>query len=138
NSPETLSLDTLLLFTTRSHLVQVDPGTGLVTDIGSYGLPDRPPDRETLSDITFTSDGALYGWAGTSHRLFSINKLTGLATLAGPSGFSGYGGGGLAANAEDVLYVTPDSVSNPPGTLRTVDRFSGLATIVAMLSSPAI
>jgi hypothetical protein len=117
--------------TARGHLVTVDPATGLVTDIGSFSTISS-----TLSDITFTPDGTLYGWeAAGLHSLYSIDLLTGVATLVGLSTVGGgFGGGGLAADLAGTIYVTPDSSTNPPGTLRTVDRTTGLDTVVATLS----
>jgi hypothetical protein len=102
----------------------------LITDIGSFF------GGGTLSDLTFTSDETLYGWsAAGTHSMYRVNLTTGAATLVGPSGVGGgFGGGGLAANSANVVYATPDSNTNPPGTLRTVSRTTGVATTVATLS----
>jgi hypothetical protein len=58
-----------------------------------------------------------------------------MATLVAESDIGdGFGGGALASNLAGTLFATPDSVTNPPGTLRTVDRTTGQTTIVATLS----
>jgi hypothetical protein len=120
--------------TDRSHLVRVDPATGAITDIGAYGLFD------TLSDITFTSNETLYGWhAADDHSLYTVNLATGAATIVAISDIGGgFGGGALAANAANVLYLMPDSQTNPPGTLRTVSQTTGQTTIIATLSGAPV
>ena len=105
-----------------------------ITDIGAYGLFD------TLSDITFTSNETLYGWhAADDHSLYTVNLATGAATIVAISDIGGgFGGGALAANAANVLYLMPDSQTNPPGTLRTVSQTTGQTTIIATLSGAPV
>ena len=119
--------------TASGHLVRVDPATGAITDIGAYGL-------NTLSDITFTSNETLYGWRSAGdHSLYTVNLATGAATIVAISDIGhGFGGGALAANAANVLYLTPDSQTNPPGTLRTVSKTTGQTTIIATLSGAPV
>jgi hypothetical protein len=115
--------------TARGHLVRVDSATGLVTDIGAFGI------LSTFADITFGPTGILYGWeAAGSHNMYTINTATGAATLVGSSGNPGFGGGALAANAAGVIYSMPNSATNPPGTLQTVSPTTGALTFVANLS----
>jgi PEP-CTERM motif len=116
--------------TSSAHLVLIDRSTGQVSDIGLFGV------GATMSDITFTSDGTLYGWhAAGNHSLYRINLATGAATLVGTSDVSSqFGGGALAASLSGTIFATPDSATNPPGTLRTVDRTTGLTTYVGTLS----
>ena len=119
--------------TARSNLVTVNPLTGLVTVIGAYGIPS------TMADFDFSAGGILYGWESAgSHQLFTINAVTGAATLVpGSPAFGGFGGGGLAFDSSGTLYATPDGNTNPPGTLRTVDPLNGsFLTTVVLSGSP--
>jgi hypothetical protein len=84
-----------------------------------------------MADLTFTSDGTLYGWAeGNADDLYTVDVTTGLATLVGNSGIDTRGSG-LAANSANVLFFTGD---DDDGVLRTIDRFTGLPTTVATLN----
>ena len=111
-------------------LITINKTTGQGTLVGSYGIGGQ-----TMADLTFTSDGTLYGWleAGTD-ALFTINLTTGAATLVGDPGLSTFGSG-LAAGPGDVLYYAGDGGNGP---LRTVNRTTGAVTTIATLSnSPA-
>lgn len=107
-------------------LITINKATGQGTLVGSYGSSG-----ETMADITFTSDGTLYGWLepGTDD-LHTINLATGAATDVGNAGLSTFGSG-LAANSADVLYYAG---SGSDGMLRTVSRATGLTTDVAVLT----
>ena len=60
-------------------LIRIDEQTGAGRLIGDL-RPD--PDDETAADITFTPDGALFGWLEpNSDDLAAINKATGLASI---------------------------------------------------------
>jgi hypothetical protein len=113
-----------------AHLVTINTTTGLVTDIGAFGVGG------TMSDLTFTPDGTLYGWrAANNHSLYTISPTTGAAALVATSDVSSrFGGGGLASDLSGVIYSTPDSISNPPGTLRIVSRTTGQTAVVGNLS----
>ncbi len=125
---------TALTSTTAPHsLVTVDPTTARVTLVGQI-FTDF--DGTAASDITFTSDGTLYAWSSADHNMFTVNPSNGTPTLVGNSGVGSrhFGGGALAANAADVIFVTPDSRTDPPGTLRTVSRVNGSLTTVGTLT----
>ena len=108
------------------NLVTIDQTTGTGTLVGSYGVPNH-----TMADLTFTSNGTLYGWAESSlDDLHTINKSTGAATDVGNAGISTFGSG-LAANSADVIYFTGSGASGP---LRIVNKTTGLPTTVATLS----
>jgi hypothetical protein len=84
-----------------------------------------------MADLTFTSDGTLYGWLEPgSDDLYTINLATGAATLVGNAGISTFGSG-LAANSSNVLYFAGDG---DDGVLRTINRTTGAPTTVATLS----
>lgn len=115
-----------------NFLVTIDPLTARVTPIGQM-FPTV--DGTAASDITFTSNGTLYAWSSADHDMYTVNVGTGATALVGVSGVgNGFGGGGLAANAADVIYATPDSQTNPPGTLRTISTIDGSSTIVGTLT----
>ena len=107
----------------QGNLVTINQTTGAGTLVGSYG-------GATMADLTFTSNGTLYGWSELTDDLNTINKATGAATLVGDSGLGTFGSG-LAANSGDVIYYTGSGGSGP---LRTVDKTTGLTTVVATLS----
>lgn len=107
-------------------LITINKATGQGTLVGSYAAGG-----ESMADITFTSDGTLYGWLepGTDD-LNTINLATGAATDVGNAGLSTFGSG-LAANSANVLYYAG---SGSDGMLRTVSRATGLTTDVAVLT----
>jgi len=87
----------------------------------------------TFPDITFTSDGTLYGVlyninVTNSIDLWSVNVNTRAITRVSASGFVptlGPGvmaGGGIAADANNTLYFSGEYTTGP---LRTIDRISG-------------
>lgn len=115
--------------TAPHSLITINTTTGAGTLIGSYNLG-----TETLADITFTSDGTLYGWVEPdTDSLATVNLATGAATVVGPSGLS-TSGSGIAANASDILYYAG---SRDNGPLRTINRLTGLPTTVATLDGTA-
>ena len=91
---------------------------------------DLRPDTETAGDITFTPDGALFGWLQpTSNDLATIDKSTGAASIVGDSAIATVGSG-LASSSDGVLYhAALDS-----GPLWTINRATGAATVVADLN----
>jgi hypothetical protein len=109
-------------------LIKIDRSTGAGTLVG-----DERPNTETAADITFTPDGALYGWLeDVTDDLVSIDTATGAATVVGNSGLDTYGSG-LASNSAGVLYFAGEGEQ---GRLFTIDRTSGAATPVATLNGP--
>ncbi len=116
--------------TNPQSLVIVDPLTGLVTLVGSFGQS-----FQTMADLTFTPDGTLYGWLESNDDdLYSINLATGQATSVGESGLSTYGSG-LASNGAGVVYFAGEGTG---GTLYTVDTTNGTVTPVATLGAGPI
>jgi len=108
------------------HLLTIDKTTGTGTIVGdlysSYTYP--------VPDITFTSDGTLYGWGRrNSEKLVTIDLTSGLATVVGLSPLESFGAG-LAASASDQLFFAANGDTNE--NLYTVDRFSGAETPIAL------
>jgi hypothetical protein len=109
-------------------LITISRTTGAGTLVGKLR-----PDNEGSADITFTSDGTLFGWLEpNTDDLVRIDKATGAATIVGNSGLDTYGSG-LAANASGVLYFAGEGEQ---GRLFTIDRNTGAATPVATLNGP--
>ena len=116
--------------TSPHSLITIDKTTGAGTLVGSYVVGST----ETMADLTFTSDGTLYGWLEPgSDDLYTINTATGAATLVGNAGIS-TSGSGLAASSSNVLFFAGDG---DDGLLRTISRTTGLPTTVATLDGSA-
>ena len=90
---------------TRGQLVRINPATGLVTPIGSFGLAAGG----TMTDIAFDPvTHVLYGLPSNGGAsLFTIDPATGLSTLVGDSGFTATNGGGIAVNSSSTIYSSP-------------------------------
>jgi Ca2+-binding RTX toxin-like protein len=106
-------------------LIKVNKATGKGTLIGD----EYEGDAGGAADITFTSDGTLYGWSENGDNLVRINLSTGAATDIGPGTSSA--GSGISASPNDTLFLTPDG---DDGDLFTVDRDDGTVTSVATLN----
>lgn len=105
--------------TVASSLVTIDPNTGQVTVIGSLS--------PAISDISFASDGTLYGFqAGMPYSLATIDPTTGNETTIGNANIPDFTvGGGLAFSPSGTLYL---SATGATGTLDTLDRTTGTRT----------
>jgi hypothetical protein len=115
---------------TNPHsLITINTTTGAGTLVGSFSLGSQ-----TLADITFTSDGTLYGWAqGSSDSLATVNLATGAATVVGASGLT-TSGSGIAADASDTIYFAG---FGDQGALDTINRVTGAATFVGTINGTA-
>jgi hypothetical protein len=100
------------------HLIALDPGTGAVTLVGDQIVASNLG----AADITFTTDGVLYGWSEATDDLVTIDLATGAATVVGDS-VTGTAGSGLAARfpGNTLHFVGSGSC----GPLFTVDRSTG-------------
>jgi hypothetical protein len=114
--------------TNSVSLIKIDRATGAGTVVGK-----ERSNNEGAADITFTPDGALYGWLEPdTDDLVTIDKATGAATVVGDSTLDTYGSG-LASNSSGVLYFAGEGQNGP---LRTVDRATGATTQIATLNGP--
>src|SRR3954449_10862257 len=99
--------------TVDALLVTINPATGLVTPVGAFnaGPTNTGGTPATMADLAFDSAGNLYGVASIGGpNLYTINALTGQATLVGPNGVStSTGGGGIAISSGGTFYGTPTS-----------------------------
>lgn len=101
-------------------LVTINPLTGAANIIGSltgqFGVTG-------LSDISFQSDGTLYGYNGST--LYTINLSSGALTTIGSTGAGGHSGS-LAFSPLGTLY---GASTGPSGTLDMLDPSNGMRTI---------
>ena len=87
--------------TLPKSLVTVDPENGNATLVGSLGIAG--------SEIRFDRKGTLYVWLSDLNKLGTIDVGTGAAT---PLDFPAYPqtlGGGIAADAEGMVYISANS-----------------------------
>jgi Ca2+-binding RTX toxin-like protein len=106
-------------------LIKINKATGKGTLVGD----ELSGTQHGAADITFTSDGTLYGWSEESDELVRINLSSGAASVVGPSGLNTEGSG-ISASPNDTLFLAPEADN---GDLFTVDRNDGGATSVTTL-----
>jgi hypothetical protein len=95
----------------------VDVSTGTATLIGNSGV--------ILTDIAFDPSGNLWGVSFTN--LYSINKVTGLATNIGSLGY--YGNNALVFSSTGTLYSASDTSTD----LYTISTSTGQATSIGSM-----
>jgi hypothetical protein len=101
-------------------LITIDTATGLGTTVGNT--------VGNFQDINFRSDGTLFGFAGGA--LYTIDLMTGAATLVG-SISSGIGNGnGLAFDPMDTLYRINGA------TISTLDQTDASETMTGTVNYP--
>jgi hypothetical protein len=94
---------------TAARLVSINPLTAQVTVIGSFNAGNAG-NPSTMSDLAFDSSGHLFGIGSIGGpQLYSIDLLTGKATVIGGTGLTSTTGGGLAISAANIFYGTPTS-----------------------------
>jgi hypothetical protein len=97
----------------QATLVTIDPITALVTVIGAFnaGPVSGSGNPATMADLSFDpTTGNLYGIGSVGGpQLYSINTLTGQATVVGATGLTSTSGGGLAISSGGIFYGTPTS-----------------------------
>jgi Ca2+-binding RTX toxin-like protein len=107
-----------------NSIITINKTTGAGTLVGAVGIAD-----EEVADLTFDAAGTLFGWTEIyTDDLVTINTSTGAATPVGNSGIITYGSG--LAFVGGTLFYSGDGVA---GELRTVDKATGLTTVVSML-----
>ncbi len=99
-------------------LISINTATGAGTEIGALGIGGN------VHDISFRSDHSLFAFVGTN--IYTINKVTGAATLVGAAG--GGSGNALAFNSSGTLYTV--NAAN----VGTVNQTTGAVTNVATMN----
>ena len=121
---------------TQATLVKINPATAQVTLIGAFnaGPVNSSGSPATMADLAFDSAGNLYGVASIGGpSLYSINTITGQATLVGANGVSSStSGGALGISAGGVFYGSPTS-----SRFGTYDSGTGAYTNIANPAKPA-
>ena len=98
-------------------LVTINPATALVTPIGFFnaGPTNTSGTPSTMADLAFDATGNLYGVGSIGGpQLYSINILTGQATVIGSTGLGSTTGGGLA-----IIVHSAWSAENAAGSQST-------------------
>jgi Ca2+-binding RTX toxin-like protein len=107
-----------------NSIITIDKTTGAGTLVGPVSLAG-----EEVADLTFDAAGNLFGWTEMfTDDLVKINTTTGAATQVGDAGIYTFGSG--LADVNGTLFYSGDGVM---GALRTVDKSTGLTTVVATL-----
>jgi hypothetical protein len=114
--------------TSPRNLVTIDPATGAAAIVGALMDPTNPGFSVGLSDISFRSDGTLFGLSPSA--LFTVNLATGAVTSIGSTG-SNNPGGALAFNSAGTLYTA----SSAAGNLSTLDPATGTRTTGPLLTN---
>jgi hypothetical protein len=114
---------------TAAKLVSINPATAQVTVIGAFntGVVNGSGVPATMADISFDAAGNLFGVASIGGpQLYSINILTGQATVIGTTGLTSTSGGGLAISATSIFYGTPTA-----SRFGTYNSGTGAFTLIA-------
>jgi hypothetical protein len=112
-------------------LLTIDPATGATTQVGPLGL--------IIADITFDSQGRLFGWSEEEDNLASIDKTTGVATEFAANDLSTYGSGS-AFDINDTYWLFGEGEggggpsSGTAGGYHTIDTLTGKATFRGTLT----
>jgi len=112
-------------------LLTIDPATGGATQVGPLGL--------IIADISFDSQGRLFGWSEENDQLASIDKTTGAATEIGSNEIGTYGSGS-AFDINDTYWLFPEgeggglSGSEEEGGYFTIDTATGKPTFRGKLT----
>jgi uncharacterized protein DUF6923 len=120
---------------TGARLIVIDPSTALVSVIGSFnaGPINSSGTPSTMADLAFDAGGDLFGIGSIGGpQLYSIDILTGQATVIGSTGLTSTTGGGLAVGPDGTFYGTPTS-----SRFGTYDPSTGAYTNIANPSKPA-
>jgi hypothetical protein len=120
---------------TSATFVSIDPATALVTVIGQFdaGPTNSSGVESTMGDLAFDAAGNLFG-IGTlgGPQLYSINILTGKATVIGNSQLTSTTGGGLAISpVSGIAYGTPTA-----SRYGTYDLITGIYTDITNPAKP--
>jgi hypothetical protein len=111
-----------------AELLKINPTTAQATVVGLFNAGGA-----TMTDLAFSPSGTLYGISSSGGaNLYSIDVLTGAATLLGASGVSFTEGGGLAINSAGVFYSSPTNTQ-----YGTFDPTTGLYTNITNPTKPA-
>lgn len=120
-----IAYDGSILFgSSGTHLFEIDPATGqdsLIGAMGNYGY---------MGGISCDAGGNMYGFDTGDDNFYTINKITGIATVIGPLGYNFSGEQDMSFDKEtNICYISGYS-SNALKGLFTVDVSTGAATLI--------
>jgi hypothetical protein len=111
-----------------NSLIEINRQTGAGTVIGPLGLE--------VTDISFESDGTLYGWTEPNDDLVVIDLTTGTAMIVADSGLN-TSNPGLAFDPNDTLYLFATDNTTATPAVWTIDPLTGQPTFVNNIVLPA-
>ncbi len=105
-------------------LYTIDPVTGAASIVGPMG--------QSVTGLAAFGT-TLYGLGGDgTNNLVTIDTLTGAAAPVGPLvNLASFSGGGIAFAPDDTLWA----ITDPPGETVTIDKTTGVATLMAKVPS---
>jgi Calx-beta domain len=111
-------------------LLKLDPANGAATAVGPLGL--------IIADITFDSQGNLFGWSEENDVLAKIDKQTGAATEVAENEIGTYGSAS-AFDLNDTYWLFAEGegeakLPNEEGSYYTLDTITGKPTFKGRLS----
>jgi hypothetical protein len=107
-----------------NSIITINRFTGAGTLVGTTGL------GSPVADLSFRSDGTLFGWSEATDDLVTINTTTGVATVVADSTLN-TSGSGLAFSGAGALFFAGDG-----GSLHTISPTTGLVTSTVALGAP--
>jgi hypothetical protein len=110
---------------TSNALIIINPSSGVGTLVAAFS------GGSTIADITFDSNGQMYGWTESGDHPVSINKSTAAVTVLNATSLGTFGDG----ESIDKNGVWYDMSKGETGALWTVDKTTGAVTTVATLSN---
>jgi hypothetical protein len=109
-------------------IITINTTTGAGTLVGPTGQANP------VADLTFRTDGVLFGWTEDGDDLVTINTVTGVATVVGDSGLN-TAGSGLAFAPGGELFSTGESYL---GSLHRINPATGAVAATVALSASNI
>ena len=130
--------------------LEFDPITGTLFGLSSNGVGTSSLSTINLNTLTVTTigitgmvlaialaisnTGILYGLDIDTDRLYSINRVTGLASIIGHIGFNANFGAAMFRNAlTGLIYLAAYNVAVNDSQLRTFDLVTGLTVLVGVI-----
>lgn len=104
-----------------SQLYSINKTTAVATPIGVNTL-------SYCNSLTFDSHGALFGASYHTNSLYSIDKVSGVATLIGPFGSGFMPSGDIAFDGSGTLWGSVQGIGDSKDTLVTISTTTGTAS----------
>jgi hypothetical protein len=135
----------LLTLSHKGDIYRINPATGLVTIVGPSGMGDCTTPASPCGPNSANEMGALAGKIyATDFRndLYSVNPLTGAATLIGPTGIPAIPFVPGAVNPDGTVNFYDEAIFGAQGNLYvTFDAFSfnpASSTVASIVVSPKL